>query len=65
MPPHPALISGSVMEISWIFLTRVRAYRGATIGIPGGLPLPDARLCGIGGEAQLVKELIHIAVHIR
>ncbi len=39
--------------------------QGATIGIPGGLPLPDARLCGIGGEAQLVKELIHIAVHIR
>lgn len=39
--------------------------QGATVSITGGLPLPDARLCGIGGEAQLVKELIHVAVHIR
>ncbi len=39
--------------------------QGATVSIAGGLPLPDARLGGIGGEAQLVKELIHVAVHIR
>ena len=39
--------------------------QGATIGIPGGLPLPDARLCGIGSKSQLIKELIHVAVHIR
>ena len=25
--------------------------QGATIGIPGGLPLPDARLCGIGSKS--------------
>ncbi len=39
--------------------------QGAAVSIAGSLPLPDARLCGIGGEAQLVKELIHVAVHIR
>lgn len=65
MPPHPALISGQRHGNQLDIFDLGAGIQGATIGIPGGLPLPDARLCGIGGEAQLIKELIHVAVHIR